>query len=432
MKRLILGVGIGIVFLSALLGAKSQTLTVDEAVKTALKHSPNINISRLDFKGAQQRTRFQEGFYLPRLDLGATAGRQGAKIPDQDHLSSNAIVGWLSASQLLYDFGKTSAGIDAAGEEAKAYEAQMYQTVSDKILSVKANYYEVLKAKSIIHVAQENIELQKNQLRRAMRFYESGIRTIIDVSDARVRLTQAKLDLNNAEYDLKLRRAVLEQTMGYIPYNGNYRLYHKKLALPDVSQHLPRVRTPLAQLEGFAYDHRYVLKSSDYLAQSSNSRVKSEEGDYYPRLSLEGDYQAQNFEEDIFGLTPDRQWQAGVKMQWNLFAGFQTDASVQEAKISAMKAASQMQDVRLLIKRQVIEAYLGVRRTKDAVVLSESVAKASKKKHLQAQKRYENDLSDYIELQDAQQGYIESLSELVHAYYNYYIALARLDHAVGR
>jgi len=50
----------------------------------------------------------------------------------------------------------------------------------------------------------------------------------------------------------------------------------------------------------------------------------------------------------------------------------------------------------------------------------------------QAQKRYENDLSDYIELQDAQQGYIESLSSLVTAYYDYYIALAQLDHAIGR
>ncbi|HIQ28285.1 MAG TPA: hypothetical protein EYH42_07275 [Sulfurovum sp.] len=51
---------------------------------------------------------------------------------------------------------------------------------------------------------------------------------------------------------------------------------------------------------------------------------------------------------------------------------------------------------------------------------------------MQVQKRYENDLSDYVELQDAQQGYIQSLSNLVEAYYDYFIALAQLDHVIGK
>ena len=131
-------------------------------------------------------------------------------------------------------------------------------------------------------------------------------------------------------------------------------------------------------------------------------------------------------------MVPERQWQAGVDVKWNLFAGNQTDASVQEAKISALKASSRVDEVRLLIIRQVIESSLGVQRTKDSVTLSESIAKASERKFVQARKRYENDLSDYIELQEAQQGYINSLSDLVISYYDYYIAIAELDFAVGR
>jgi len=338
----------------------------------------------------------------------------------------------LAASQLIYDFGKTSGRISAADEEANAFEASMNQFISNKILLVKARYYDVLKMKSFIQVNKENIKLQQGQLKRAQRYYESGIKTIIDVSDARVRLTQAELELNNSEYELKLRRAILEQTMGYVPYNGNYRLYHKKLDLPNVSQNLPRVNTSLSQLEGFAYAHRYELKSSEYLVESSKSLIESEEGGYLPTLSLRGDYTAQDVDKDFITTTPKRQWQAGVDMTWNLFSGNQTDASVQEAKISSLRAASQMDDVRLLIKRQVIEASLGVQRSKDSVILSESIAKASKQKFHQARKRYENDLSDYIELQEAQQGYISSLGEVVKAYYDYYIALAQLDFAVGR
>jgi len=432
MKRLLQSVGVGLIAVTLLVSAKSQVLTIDKSIELALKHSPDIDISRFDFQGAIERSNFQKGYYLPRLDLSAVAGKLGMEYKDQENLSGTALLGTLSASQLLYDFGKTSGKISAADEEANAFKADMNQLISNKILQIKARYYNVLKMESIIRVNKKNIILQKGQLRRAQRYYETGIKTIIDVSDAQVRLTQAKLELNNSKYELQLRRAILEQTIGYVPYNGKYELYHRKLDLPNVSRHLPEITTPLAQLEGFAYDHRYELQSSKYLAGRSQSLVESEKGGYLPTLSLKGDYTAQRVDENFIGVTPEKQWQAGVGVAWNLFAGKQTDASVQEAKINTMKAASRVDEVRLLIKRQVIESRLDVMRTKDAVTLSESIAKASAKKFEQARKRYENDLSDYIELQDAQQGYISSLSELVISYYDYYIAIARLDFAVGR
>ena len=418
MKHLIQGVGIGLFAMTLLVSAKEQVLNVDKVIEIAMEHSPDIDISRFDFEGAKERTKFQEGYYLPRLDLSATAGRADIDYKDQDSLDGTVLLGTLSASQLIYDFGKTSGRISAADEEANAFEARMNQFISSKILDIKTRYYDVLKVRSIIQVAKKNIKLQEGQLRRAQRYYDNGIKTIIDVSDAQVRLTQAKLELNNSEYELKLRRAILEQKMGYVPYNGKYTLYHRKLDLPNVSRHLPIVNTSFTQLEEFAYDHRYELQSSEYLVQSAQFIVESEKGGYLPTLSLSGDYQRQNVDDDFVDVTPEKQWQAGVDMTWNLFAGHQTDASVQEAKISALKASSQADDVRLRIKRQVIETSLGVRRTKDAVILSESIAKASEKKFVQAQKRYENDLSDNIELQEAQQGYIQSLSDLVVSYYD--------------
>jgi len=432
MKRLLQGTLIILVTGTALFAAKSQTLTINKAIEIGLKHSPDVDISRFDFKRAIERNKFQEGYYLPRVDLGAIAGRTGSDFDQQGNLNAALLVGTLSASQLLYDFGKTSGKIDASSEEAKALEANMNQVISLKILNIKARYYDALKMKSIIQVAKKNIELQKGQLRRAQRYYDNGIKTIIDVSDAQVRLTKAKLDLSNSEYELKLRRALLEEEMGYAPHSGNYVLYYRKLDLPNVSQKLPRIRTSLRTLEKFAYAHRYELKSSQYLVKSSQALVESEKGGYLPTLSLRGDYTAQDVDNVFASTLPERQWQAGIDVKWNLFAGRQTDASVQEAKISALKAASQVDNVRLLIKRQVIESSLGVKKTKDAVMLSESIANASEKKYFQAKKRYENDLSDYIELQEAQQSYIQSLGALVTSYYDYYISIAQLDFSVGR
>jgi outer membrane protein len=192
------------------------------------------------------------------------------------------------------------------------------------------------------------------------------------------------------------------------------------------------MNSSLAKLESFAYIHRYAMQSTIHSIRGAQSNVESSKGDYYPTLSVGANYTAQHVDESAGLMLPERQGQMAVQMNWNLFSGYQTDARVQEAKIAVLKASSRHEGVKLAIKRQVVDSYIGVRRSKKNVNLSESIAKASLKKFDQAQKRYENDLSDYVELQDAQQGYIESLSRLVTAYYDYYIALSQLDHSIGK
>ncbi len=274
--------------------------------------------------------------------------------------------------------------------------------------------------------------MQKKQLYRAKKYLKSGIKTIIDVSDAQVQVEHAELDLKNAEYTLELQRAALEETIGYVPYKGKYRLYSKKLSMKNLSKRLPKVKVPLYKLERFAYEHRYVLRSSKHYVKGAESHVKTTESEYYPSISVGGDYTMQEVGDNSINIVSQQQGKLGVSMNWNLFSGYQTDASVQEAKIGVLKANSQVQSVKIAIKKQVVESHINLRRGKDIVKMYESISKASLKKYDQAQKRYENELSDFVELQDAQQGYIQSLSDLVNAYYDYYIALAQLDHAIGK
>jgi outer membrane protein len=419
-------------FLSLSLQAGQHILMIDEIIESTLKHSPDIDSGRFDFESAKQRTKRAEGYYLPLVDLSVSAGKQASRLKNQSNENVDLLAGTLGASQLLYDFGKTSGLIGSAKEEALAFQAQMQQTISDKIYTVKRAYYNILKAKSIIDVQHKNVKLQEQQLNRARKYLLSGIKTIIDVSDAQVQVEQAKLDLANAKYDLELQRAILEEEIGIVPYNGNYTLYSKKLPLPNLSRKLPSMNRSLGELESFAYIHRYALQSTTHSIHSAQSNVKSSKGDYYPTLSVGANYTAQHVDDSIATVLPEREGQVAVQMQWNLFSGYQTEAKVQEAKIAVLKASSQQQTVKLAIKRQVVDSYIGLRRSRKNVNLSESIAKASLKKFDQAQKRYENDLSDYVELQDAQQGYIQALSDLVTAYYDYYISLAQLDHAIGR
>ncbi len=412
--------------------AANQPLTVDNLIELALTNSPDINISRSNFQAAEQRTKYATGNYLPRLDAIANGGAQGSKLKNESYDNTDVFSGTLSASQLLFDFGKTTGDIGAFSEEANASNATLHQVISNKIFNVKQDYFRLLRVRSLIRVNEENVDLNEKQLHRSKRYFEAGIRTKVDVTDAQVRLIEAQLDLQNVKYDLQLSHVALEKTVGIMPYAGSYTVYEKELKLPYLYDTLPLVEHALIDLEKYAYEHRYELKQYGHLIKSAKSRVTSVQGDYYPALYVKGDYMMQNVDDATALVTPEQQWQAMINLEWNLFAGLQTKASSQEARINVNKVSSEFANTKLAIKQETDNAYISVFKNKDAVKLSESLVEAASEKFGQVQKRYEHGLSDYIELQEARQGYINAQSSLVITYYDYYIAMAELDRAVGR
>ena len=129
---------------------------------------------------------------------------------------------------------------------------------------------------------------------------------------------------------------------------------------------------------------------------------------------------------------PEDKWQASLNLDWNLYQGGSTSAAVEEQMINISISSSQLQNIKLTVKKETTEAYINVEKTKDAVELSQSLVEVSNEKFNQAGKRYEHGLSDYIELQQSRQGYIDAKASLIINYYAHYQAIADLDNAIGR
>lgn len=88
--------------------------------------------------------------------------------------------------------------------------------------------------------------------------------------------------------------------------------------------------------------------------------------------------------------------------------------------------------MQLQIKQAVTNAYINLAQKRDELILSKSLVDVSSEKFDQASKRYENGLADFIELQQARQDYIDAKANLINTYFDYYIARANLDNAIGK
>jgi len=415
--------------------AAPPMLDTDTLVTMALEHSPDLNISRAALEAARQNTRRAVAGYLPRIDLSASAGSAGVKNDAKStrtDQSGTLIAGTLSASQLLLDFGKTSGAICAASFEADASYEALSQAVSDKIYDVKRAYYDALRAQSLIRVNRENVTLNEQQLHRAERYFAAGIRTKIDVTDARVNLIDAQLKLQDAEYELRRARIALERVVGTAPYGGNYTLQSIDANTSDLYGTLPPIDQPLDALEAFAYAHRPTLRQYADLTRSAEAGMDSAAGNYLPSIALQASYTRNATDEALELYFPEQQWGAGVGLQWNLFEGMRSDATYRYARAEVIRSRAVYNDMKLRIQKEVADAHTMTLKRHDGVKLSQSLAEAAREKFVQARKRYEYGLSDYIELQQARQGYINAASSLVVHYYDFYIALARRDRATGK
>nr|WP_321265521.1 TolC family protein [uncultured Sulfurimonas sp.] len=408
--------------------------TVDELILQAINNSPDLKISTSQYKASQSRYDKAYASYLPKVDLNLAIGEMGVSdLPTKPNemLNDHLILGQLSLKQIIYDFGKTSANVDSFKYDSNKYLNINEQNISDKIRDVKKAYYEVLQSISLIGVNRENMKLNESQLYRSQKYFEAGIRTKIDVSDAKVELIKSKLNLKKSLYNLKLSYATLDEVVGFMDNKKNYEVYAKVLDLENIYAHLSDYEMTLDESINFAYENRYEIKkqlSNIKSAKSINNLASSE---YYPELYFGANYTKQSTDKFKSSIPRD-QWQAALNLDWNLYQGGSTLASAQEKKIEVEISKSQLQNSKLKIKKETTQAYINFCKTKDSVELSQSLLEVSQEKFDQAQKRYENGLSDYIELQQARQGYIDAKSALIVDYYNYYNAIAILDNAIGK
>ena len=408
-----------------------ESYTVDELVSQALHNAPDITISAKQIESSQSRYDSAFGEYLPRVDLVAGAGVAGMSDITQNNSvrDDKILLGKATLQQLIYDFGKTGGKSDSYKYETSAYTMQNVQNISNKIRSVKVAYYDLLHTYAIIDVNEENIKLNQAQLYRTQRYFQAGIRTKIDVSDAKVRLIQAKLDLRNAINAQEIAFAKLDKEIGYTKSTREYSVYKNKLDYTHLYETLSPYPLDLAESIEYAYKHRYVLKKIEEQIKVSQAQKDLASSNYYPALRLNADYTRQ----DAGKLPlPETQWQAMVNLSWNIYEGRSTAARNQESEINIQIAKLQLEQEKLVIKNEVTQAYLNLYNTKDSVQLSQSLLAVSQEKFEQATKRYEHGLSDYIELQEARQGYINAKASLVVDYYNYYKAIAVLDNAIGK
>jgi outer membrane protein TolC len=400
---------------------EGEVLDLERCVAIGLKNHPGMLSAAGGVKASESRVMGARSGYYPQVSASATYSRVHPSGTTSGGVSGEGSYDQyqdsVSLDQTLFDFGKTSAGVDVAGLGARASRADLADEASQVVLGVKQAFYAERQARRSLEAYSQEVVQYEQHLEQARRYYEVGVKPKIDVTNAEVALGQARLNELKARNAVRIARITLNNAMG-VPDAPAYELREETSSWDypmDLATALKR-----------GYETRADLASARARREASERSVDVAEKGYYPVLSGNAGYAWSGQ-----GYPLEREWSVGAVLSVPLFSGFQTRAQVAEARGNVETARGDEEQVRQAVRYDVEQAYSNLTLAREGIVLAELTMKQATENRELAQGRYASGVGSTIEVTDALVSEINAKTTYINALYGFRIAVASLEKAMG-
>jgi outer membrane protein len=401
-----------------------KALTLEQAKEIALHNHPRIQSAGLVAEAANSLVTQARAPYSPSLAGNFTgAGAQSGTTLSAGALTTSSlysrVASGIAVSQMVTDFGRTASLTATAKLRATAQGRSVVNTRAQVLLEVSQAYYQALAADSVLKAAQAAVDNRSLTLRQVRALAASLLKSTLDVSFAEVALSEAELQLYRAENDVQAGRARLAAALGFEA--------SAPFTLTDIALPPPLVSEP-ENLIAQALKDRPDLAGLTFNRDAAYRFADAEKRLSYPTISALGAAGVLPAHDDRLHGTYSS---AGVNLSIPILSGGLFAARRTEAELRAKAASSDVQELAVLIARDVrlawLEANTAFRRLD---VTARLVAETAQALRL-AQLRYDNGLGSIVELNQAQFSQTTAEIEAASAKYEYLSRRSALDYAIG-
>ncbi|GAM09877.1 alkaline protease secretion protein AprF [Geobacter sp. OR-1] len=406
-----------------LYAVEPRILTLEGAVDIALKQNRDLLRAREYANYVQGRYVEERAAALPHfsIDASATVARDDSTrlLAPTDRQYSRVMD--LSVSQALFTWGKIGAAIRAAEVGLKTADDQLrlYRQAAQRDVSVA--FYDVLLAKELGRLAQQNLEQKKRLQDEAHKRFSAGVATDYDVLAADVAVENARPEVIRTENAVRTARDRLRFLLALdsedIDVTG-------KLEAPPMKAET--YETAFAAAE----QHRPELADIRHRVGIYGELVTIAAAENKPRLDLKagaGLHYLDTYGRDENGAA----WNLGVYLSFPFFDGLKTSGKVQQARSDLRTKEIEAAKLRDSIALETRNALNGVREASEIVSALSGTVRQAERLLQMAEKGYEYGVKIRLEVDDAQLNLLQAQSNLARAQRDYLSSLVNLQWTMG-
>ena len=405
------------------------SLTLDQAIATAIKNHPQIAIAQNLASAAGERVTETKSAYYPFVS-GAITGTQansqntriGAGAINASRIFSRNGEG-IVINQLVTDFGRTHNLVSSSRLQEQAQQQSTIATRYDVTLGVARAYYEVLQDTALVRVAEETVHARETLDNQVKALATAQLRSQVDVSFADVNLSEAQLMLIRARDSVKQGYADLARAMGEDRPAAAYQLSEGPAA--------PGPPLDPEALVGEAIQNRPELAELRLRYEAAQRFEEAERDLKRPIVGFVGVGGSLPYIDQDPRTAPYGYEGTALNVQIPIFNGHLFSARAREAYYQSIAANQRLRDLQQQIEHDVRTALLAAQNAYERIPVTQRLLDQARLALNLAQGRYNLSLASIVELTQAQLNVTQAEIENTSAKYDYQGAWAALQYTIG-
>lgn len=402
-----------------------RALTLEEGLKIVAESGRDVRIAQANEEAARGAVSLARAPWLPQVDL---YGREtwlkyqpaaltpfGEMPTSQDQFLTYGI----RATQLLYDFGRTTSSIDAAKAGLHAREVEAQRARNRAALEFILAYFDLLQTEKLLQVAADEVKQYEAHRHDAEVRLSAGVVTRNELLQAEVALADSRQRFLVAENDRSLRASRINSLL-LRPLNDAVR--------PEEADARPSSGVVLEDAWAFAETENPEIRIMDAAIRGKEENIQSLRAEYLPTFYLSAGYE--NGENRY--LVHEDNWSLVAGVNLSLLSGGATSARVHIGKNELASLRTARDKIRDAVRLDVQAAFLNLQSSARQIeVTKAAVAQAEENLRLQ-RLRYQEGVGTATEVLDAVTLLTTAQSGSLQARYGFERAEAAMLYAMGR
>lgn len=399
----------------------NQPLSLGELVDIALENHPTTKKSWWNAKRAAAAVGIEKSNYYPKLDLkiGAIHGRD-FKFLNGPNTNYTILGADIFLSMMLWDFGSTKAGVEAAKNGLIAANWSSDWKLQEIMLDVLEQAYQTLHAEDVVAAARFSLEDAERMLNLATEQYQAGVKSVSDLYIAKATHAQMKIDLMESQIKLAIHRGKLAASLGLEPTTS--------LQITPMGDPQPIISGQIECLTDLAQRQRADLFAKRAQLQEAIALEKKVRSSFLPKLDLGGKGGANHALHD---KTNAMQYNVSVNLTYPIFTGFNSLYQKRTAMADVEISRADLVQLELDIAVEVLTYSLTVQGLQEMMPAAQEELQNALKSYEAVLEIYKAGKDDISSVSIQQRQLSASRIRYSEMKTRWFVALAKLAYATG-
>ena len=400
-------------------------LTLGEIIDIALKNNTQTWQTWAEARTAAASYAQTQSPALPQFDGQFLVNRMRYSVTFNNNIETFLQSQWgpgLNISYLIFDFGQQKATSEAARQAlyfADWTHNRMIQTVIDTVTN---DYYNYLYQKQLLIAYKADVESALLVLDEANLGFQTGVRDVSDVLQARTQLLHYQTLYVNQEQFVNTSYATLLTDMGIAASTT--------LKFTDLPEDLPceMAEENIDQILDYAMEKRADLLAAESNYRAADQTVVATVRALFPKLNYNFDFGRTYFSG---GVNDDYYFNSLFNLSFPIFHGFNLQNAIRKARAQREQAEAQLRQAQLQVIEDVTTAHFDVKVAFEALGFAQKFLDAAEEQFKVAIAQYRQGTNDILNVSNAESAVADARAQKAKAIQQWFTSIANLAYASG-